>query len=109
MVARNGFAYDDVLQTIASCIGCLVKVDSKTTLATKEWFARVCVEVDLTKPLVGQFWLNQRWCKVEHEDLHSMCLSCRRYTILLIHVLFSLKIESFMIMAAMERRMVEVW
>lgn len=51
---------EDVLYALASSIGTLVKIDINTHLATRVHFARVCVEIDLTKPLVGQFWLDER-------------------------------------------------
>lgn len=65
--------------TIASCIGKPIKIDSNTAFATRGRFARVCVEVDLTKALVGQFWLNNRWHCVEYESLHNICFECGKF------------------------------
>lgn len=48
-------------------------------LVTKGRFARVCVEIDLTKPLVAKFWLDKRWYSVEYEGLHLICYKCGRY------------------------------
>lgn len=46
---------EDVLYALASSIDTTVKIDINTRLATRGRFARVCVEIDLTKPLVAQF------------------------------------------------------
>jgi len=35
--------------------------------------------VDLTKPLLGLFELNQCFYKTEYEELHFLCLACGRF------------------------------
>lgn len=49
------FYEKDVLHALALAIGKPVKVDVNTRLIITERFAPVCVEIDLTKPLVGKF------------------------------------------------------
>lgn len=62
--------YDEnALRATATCIDQPVKIDSNIALATIGKFARICVEVDLTKPLVGQFLPDGKWQKVEYEGL----------------------------------------
>lgn len=39
----------------------------------------MCVDIDLTSPLVAQFWLDERWHSVEYEGLHTICFCCGRY------------------------------
>lgn len=76
----NLMYYDeDVLFAIALSIGKPIKIDVNTSLATKGRFARVCVEVDLTKPLVAQFWRDGCWHAVEYEGFHVICFSCGKY------------------------------
>lgn len=70
---------ENLLYTIASSIGTPVKIDINTRLTTRGRFARVCVEIDLTKPLVAQFWLDQRWHSMEYEGIHTICFACGRY------------------------------
>lgn len=70
---------EDVIYVIASSIGTLVKINLNTSLATMARFTRVCVEVDLTKPLVARFWLNERWHTVEYEGIHTICFGCGMY------------------------------
>lgn len=70
---------EEILEAIASSIVTLVKVHINTRMATRARFVRVYVEIDLTKPLVGNFWLGGRWHKVEYEGLHVVCFQCGRY------------------------------
>jgi len=39
----------------------------------------VCVEVDLTHPVVGKIWLNDHWYKVQYDGLHIICTTCGCY------------------------------
>lgn len=76
--------YDDnALCAISSCIRKLIKIDSNTTLAIRGKFAHVCVEISLTKPLVGQIVLDGGWQKVEYEGLFIVCFhyGCYGHTI----------------------------
>lgn len=42
-------------------------------------FARLCIELDLTKPLEAFIQINQVWCNIEYEDLPNICYMCGRY------------------------------
>jgi hypothetical protein len=72
--------YDEsFLLAMASAIGRPIKVDHNTLKVEKGRFARVCVEVDLTLPVVGKIWLNGHWYKVQYEGLHIICTNCGCY------------------------------
>ncbi|CAJ2677327.1 unnamed protein product [Trifolium pratense] len=72
--------YDEsFLLAMASAIGRPIKVDKNTLNVERGRFARVCVEVDLTLPVVGKIWLNGHWYKVQYEGLHIICTSCGCY------------------------------
>lgn len=60
----------------AAAIGTPVRVDRNTLGVARGRFARVCVEIELQKPVIGKFWLNGNWCKVEYEGLHCICTNC---------------------------------
>lgn len=50
----NVFYYDEsILLALAAAVGKLIKVDSNTLDIRRGSFAKICVEVDLTKPVVG--------------------------------------------------------
>ena len=68
----NLFYYDEsILSTLASVVGRSIKVDSNTKGVWRGHFA--CVEIDLMKPVVGNIWLKDFWCKVEYESIHRIC------------------------------------
>ncbi|PNX76780.1 hypothetical protein L195_g032739 [Trifolium pratense] len=65
-----------MLHFIGNRIGRTVKVDRTTTTQARGKYARLCVEVDLTKPLLAMFQIKDRYYKVEYEGLHMLCLAC---------------------------------
>lgn len=72
--------YDEsFLLAMASAIGRPVKVDSNTLKVERGKFARVCVEIDLTLPVVGKIWVNGHWYKIQYEGLHLICTNCSCY------------------------------
>lgn len=72
--------YDSkVLTFIGNRIGRTVRVDQNTLYLERGKYARLCVEVDLTKPLLAMFELQGRFYSIEYEGLHLLCLSCGRF------------------------------
>lgn len=59
--------------------GKAVWVDKNTLSQERGKYVRLCVEVDLTKPLLAMFELNERRYKIEYEGLHLLCLTCGRF------------------------------
>lgn len=52
----NGF----ILQKIGEKIGRPIQIDQTTGMASKGRFARMCIEVDITKPLLAKYKLRKR-------------------------------------------------
>ena len=52
---------------VGDVIGKAVKVDPNTRYAKKGRYARVCGEVDFSKPLVPKIQFEGRWQSVEYE------------------------------------------
>lgn len=50
-----------------------MKVDSNTAFATYGKFLRICVDVDITKPLIRGIMLDDHWQRVEYEGFHIVC------------------------------------
>ncbi|KAJ4824422.1 hypothetical protein Tsubulata_032607 [Turnera subulata] len=72
--------YDrDILLRIARRVGKPLKVDEVTLHSTRVKYARVCVEVDLTKPLVSKFRLQRKIWRIVYEGLSTVCFQCGRY------------------------------
>lgn len=51
---------EDFMMKIGRRIGRPIKVDSTTSLVSKGKFARACIEVDITKPLLSKFTLCEK-------------------------------------------------
>lgn len=66
------------LARIGSSIGSMLKID-KLTIHSKGQFARICVEVDLEKPLVSHIVVRGYNLLIEYEGLHLICFSCGKY------------------------------
>ncbi|CAN1153892.1 hypothetical protein LINPERHAP2_LOCUS19690 [Linum perenne] len=75
------FEYFDynILQRIGDRIGKTVRIDHTTLEGTRGNFARICVEVDLSKPLLSKYRLRRRVRRVEYEGLHTICFGCGCY------------------------------
>ncbi|CAN1241694.1 hypothetical protein LINPERPRIM_LOCUS5067 [Linum perenne] len=64
---------------IGNVIGRTVRLDLATTEGARARYARVCVEVDLSKPLLGKYVLDDRTFLIEYESLENICFSCGIY------------------------------
>ncbi|XP_058726091.1 uncharacterized protein LOC131597407 [Vicia villosa] len=72
--------YDSrALTVFGKRIGRTIKVDKTTTKQERGKYARICVAVNLSKPLLVMFNIGKRSYKVEYEGLHLLCMSCGRY------------------------------
>lgn len=69
----------DFLMKIGKRIGRPVKVDYATSVTSRGKYARLCVEVDLSKTLLPKFRLKQRIRKIEYEGLYLVCFKCGIY------------------------------
>lgn len=56
-----------------------VKMDTTTSLASIGKFARICVEVDLSKPLLSKFTLAGEVLPIEYESIQLVCFKCGIY------------------------------
>ncbi|XP_027172038.1 uncharacterized protein LOC113771667 [Coffea eugenioides] len=68
-------AQEDIKTTLAWA----VKVDSQTLEVARRKYARICVEVDLKKPLIPFIWVNNDLQAVEYEELDAIYFDCGQY------------------------------
>ncbi|CAN1137715.1 hypothetical protein LINPERHAP2_LOCUS10234 [Linum perenne] len=75
------FEYFDnaILKLIGDRIGRTIRIDHTTLEGTRGNFARICVEVDLSKPLLSKYRLRRRVRRIEYEGLHTICFNCGCY------------------------------
>lgn len=66
----------DALFTIAKKVGKPIKVDFATDTVARGRYARVCIELDLSKALVTKIWVAKAWQGIEYENLNLVCFQC---------------------------------
>ncbi|CAN1172831.1 hypothetical protein LINPERHAP2_LOCUS30321 [Linum perenne] len=67
------------VKRIGDHIGRTVRMDLATTESARGRFARVCVEIDITKPLLGKYMIEDKILKIEYESLENLCYDCGMY------------------------------
>ena len=67
-----------LLHKIGHKIGRVLKIDSTTENVERGQYTRMCVEVDLTKPLLSKFRLNGKVWGIQYEGLKMICFHCGR-------------------------------
>lgn len=69
----------DFLEQLGDYLGTSLKVDMTTVHQTRGKFARICVQIDLNKPLKTFLELERAWCKLEYEGLNTICFNCGKF------------------------------
>lgn len=67
------------LLCLGNTLGCAVRVDLTSDNVERGKFARVCIDLDLTKPLVPTILALGRVVCVEYEGLPNICYKCGIY------------------------------
>ena len=63
---------------IGRAIGPVLRIDSHTANGERGRFARLCVQVNLDKPLVRKLYLSKLAQNVLYEGINTLCFSCGR-------------------------------
>ncbi|CAN1153236.1 hypothetical protein LINPERHAP2_LOCUS19278 [Linum perenne] len=77
--ALFGGPWMTILKHIGDRIGKTVRIDNTTLEGSRGNFARICVEVDLSKPLLSKYRMRRRVRRIEYEGLHTICFNCGCY------------------------------
>ncbi|CAI0453446.1 unnamed protein product [Linum tenue] len=70
------FYHREVLFSLGNMIGRTIKLDYHTLHQQRARFARIAVEIDLSKPLVTRIRLDGQWQYLEYENLPVVCFEC---------------------------------
>lgn len=71
--------YDPVvLRKVGSAIGLVLRIDSYTTSGSRVSYARLCVQIDLSKPLITIVRVGRLRQKVMYEGISALCFCCGR-------------------------------
>ncbi|XP_018460144.1 uncharacterized protein LOC108831073 [Raphanus sativus] len=73
------FYHKTILMGIAKGLGRPIKVDGTTLKFERARFARICVEVNLNKPLKGSVMINGERYYVSYEGISAICSTCGMY------------------------------
>ena len=65
-----------VLKDIGNAIGPVLWIDAITASGTHGRYARICVQVDLAKPLVRKVFIGCFGQEVLYEGISSLCFAC---------------------------------
>ncbi|RYR74166.1 hypothetical protein Ahy_A02g008796 [Arachis hypogaea] len=57
----------------------MLKIDHATSIHPRGRFARICIEIDLTKKLVPRISIFGTILNIEYEGLHLICFNCSKY------------------------------
>ncbi|CAN1148093.1 hypothetical protein LINPERHAP2_LOCUS16254 [Linum perenne] len=68
-----------ILSTIGDKIGKTIRIDYTTLQGNRGNYARICVEVDISKPLLSKYRMRRRVRRIEYEGLHTVCFNCGCY------------------------------
>lgn len=60
-------------------MGRTLKVDDTTRATARGRFARVCVEIDMGKPLRANYKMKGKNYRLQYEGLHDLCFTCGKY------------------------------
>ncbi|CAI9087709.1 OLC1v1021852C1 [Oldenlandia corymbosa var. corymbosa] len=73
------YFHEALLKDITKPMGRFIKGDRNTITAERGRYARVAVELDLSKPLKGKLRIDGKTYNIEYEDLRQICFHCGKY------------------------------
>nr|POF22901.1 hypothetical protein CFP56_38188 [Quercus suber] len=59
-------------------IGKVLRIDTHTALESQEKYARLCIQVDVEKPLINTILIGKFEQEVAYEGINKLCFSCGR-------------------------------
>ena len=63
-------------QHIGKAIGNVLRIDTFTATETRDKFARLCIQVDVDKPLITMVMIGKLQQSVTYEGIHNLCFEC---------------------------------
>ncbi|XP_019178357.1 PREDICTED: uncharacterized protein LOC109173571 [Ipomoea nil] len=67
------------LKKLGNRIRRTVRDDQATSLVSRGKFTRICIEIDMRKPLISKFTYKEKVRQVAYEGIHLVCFSCGLY------------------------------
>lgn len=70
---------EEILRWMGNRIGKAIRVDITTSHLSRGKFARLCVEIDMSQPILPHFILEGESYRIEYEGLHILCFECGKF------------------------------
>ena len=68
----------EVLREIGEHVGKVLRIDSHTAMEARGRYARICIQIDINKPLVNSILIGRFEQVVTYEGIQKLCFSCGR-------------------------------
>lgn len=72
------YYHAEALHHIGSSIGKVLRVDTFTATKSKDRFARLCIQVDVEKPLITTVLIEKLEQLMAYNGIHKLCFRCGR-------------------------------
>lgn len=70
---------EEWLMKAGNMIGRTLRIDNTTQATARGRFARVCIEIDLEKPVTASCRMRGKKWQIQYEGLHDLCFTCGKY------------------------------
>ena len=64
----------EVLKQIGTSIGKVLRIDTHTAMEARGRYARLCIQVDINKPIIDTILISKFEQPVMYEGMHELCL-----------------------------------
>ncbi|XP_023873177.1 uncharacterized protein At4g02000 [Quercus suber] len=68
----------EILREIGGSIGKVLRIDTHTAMEARGKYARMCIQIDINKPLIDTILIRQFEQAVNYEGIQKLCFSCGR-------------------------------
>ena len=68
----------EVLKQVGEAIGKVLRIDSYTAMEARGRYARLCIQLDVTRPLIDTVLIGRFEQPMVYEGIHRLCFSCER-------------------------------
>lgn len=68
----------EVLKEIGSALGPVLRIDSYTATGSRGSYTRLCIQIEIDKPLITSICIGRMVQQVKYEGISSLCFCCGR-------------------------------
>ena len=68
----------ELLREIGESIGKVLRINSHIAMEARDRYARLCIQIDINKPLANSILIGRFKQVVTYEGIHKLCFSCGR-------------------------------